>query len=167
MSNGNLRLDIAQLERTIENLLVTYPELKDDDVLRADMFEAESNLHDVLAALVDKEREAKAMAGAIKERMGELAARKKRYARQEDAMRDLIQKIMEHADLRKCTLPEATLSISFKKATPVVVDPDQLPDECVTREPNKTVINEWCAAGNIPDGVTVGNGADSLTIRVK
>ena len=165
----SLRLDIATLERDIANLLVTYPELAEDDVLRADMFEGQTNLHDVLAACVDREREAKAMAGAVKERISDLSARKARYERQQDAWRDLIQKIMDHAGQAKITLPEATLSISHRKPSPIISDEAALPDECVelVRKPVMATIKAWVDAGNMPDGVTMSNGSTSLTIRVK
>ena len=165
----NLRLDIATLERDIANLLVTYPELAEDDVLRADMFEGQTSLHDVLAACVDREREAKAMAGAVKERISDLSARKARYERQQDAWRDLIQKLMDHAGQSKITLPEATLSISHRKPAPIIVNEALLPDECVelVRKPVMAIIRDWCAAGNVPEGVAMSNGSTSLVIRSK
>ena len=165
----NIRLDVAQLESAIANLMLQYPELAEDETLRADMLEGSTNLDEVLAAIVDKEREAKAMAGAVKARMDDLAARKARYERQQEAMRSLIQHLMERADLRKFTLPEATLSIAFRKPSPVITDDAALPDECIqmVRKPVMATIKAWVEAGNIPEGVTIGNGHDSLTIRVK
>lgn len=166
---NNLRLDVAQLEQAIANLLVTYPELTDDETWRADTFEGSTNLHEVLADIVNHEREAKAMAGAVKERISELSARKARYERQEEAWRGLILKLMEHAGQAKVTLPEATLSLSHRKPAPVVTDETALPDECIQmiRKPIMATIRDWCEAGNVPDGVTIGNGTVSLTIRVK
>lgn len=166
---SNLRFDIATLERDISNLLVTYPELAEDDILRADMFEAETSLLDVLAACVDREREAKAMAGAVKERISDLSARKARYERQQDAWRDLIQKLMDHAGQAKISLPEATLSVSHRQPEPVIFDEDALPDECVKtiRAPDKATIRDWCKNGNIPDGVRLSNGRAVLTVRAK
>ena len=166
---SNLRLDIATLERDIANLLVTYPELAEDDVLRADMFEGQTNLHDVLAACVDREREAKAMVDAIGERMDALAARRARYKNQIEAWRSLIQKLMDHAGQAKITLPEATLSISHRKPSPIISDEAALPDECVelVRKPVMAIIRDWCAAGNVPEGVAMSNGSTSLVIRSK
>jgi hypothetical protein len=166
---SNLRLDIATLERDIANLLVTYPELAEDDVLRADMFEGQTNLHDVLAACVDREREAKAMAEAITARMDDLSARRGRYKQQVEGWRLLIQNLMDRAGQAKITLPEATLSITHRKPSPIISDEAALPDECVemVRKPVMATIKAWVEAGNMPDGVTMSNGSTSLTIRVK
>jgi hypothetical protein len=165
----DIRLDVAELERAIANLLVTYPELAEDDELRADTFEGETDFHKVLAALVDREREAKAMAGAVKARMDDLATRKARYERQQEAMRSLMGHLMDRAGQRKVTLPEATISVSFRKPAPFVADEAALPDECckVVRKPDMATIKDWCEAGNIPDGVAMSNGKDVLTVRAK
>jgi hypothetical protein len=165
---SNPRLDIATLERDIANLLVQYPELECDDVLRADMYEG-LGLHDVLADILDKEREAKAMVGALKERIDDLTARKARHERRQEAMRQVIQHLMERANLPKVTLPEATLSITHRKPSPIISDEAALPDECVemVRKPVMATIKAWVDAGNMPDGVTMSNGSTSLTIRVK
>lgn len=165
----DIRLDVAELERAITNLLVTYPELAEDDDLRADTFEGETDFHAVLAALVDREREAKAMAGAVKSRMDDLATRKARYERQQEAMRLLIAHLMDRAGQRKVTIPEATISLSFRKPAPIISDEAALPDECVrlVRKPDMATIKDWVEAGNIPDGVSISNGKDVLTVRAK
>lgn len=166
---SNIRLDVAQLEHAIASLLAQYPEMAEDDVLRADMLEGATDIDGVLSRLVDLEREAKAMAGAIKERIGDLTERKARYERQQEAWRKLILHIMEYADQRKVTLPEATLSIMHRAPAPIIADEAALPDECVklVRTPDKATIKAWCEAGNVPDGVVMSNGSTSLTIRSK
>lgn len=162
----NVRFDIAQLTQSIEALRVQYPEIMDDEVLRADVFEGETDLHGVLAKLVDLANEAAAMAEAIKLRSGDLSARKARYDRQEEALRTLIQSLMEKADLTKITLPEATLSVSFRKPAPIVVDEAALPDEfCkIKRSADMAKIKE---AGTLPPGCTMSNGKNVLTVRTK
>jgi hypothetical protein len=162
----NMRFDIAQLTQTIDAILIQYPELAQDELLRADMLEAETDLHGVLAKLVDLSNDAAAMALAIKMRSGDLSERKARYERQEEGLRSLIQTIMERADLPKVTLPEATLSVSYRKPLPLVVDEAALPDEfCkIKRLPDMAKIKE---AGTLPPGCTMSNGKNILTVRTK
>jgi hypothetical protein len=162
----NMRLDIAQVTQAIEALRVAYPEIAEDEVLRADMIEGETDLHGVLAKLVDLANDAASMAEAIKIRTGDLAARKARYDRQEEALRSLIQGLMEKADLSKVALPEATLSISYRKPAPIVVDEAALPDEFCKfkRAPDMAKIKE---AGTLPPGCSMSNGKNVLAVRTK
>ena len=166
---AHIPINAQSLIAEIAALKHAFPELEDDADLLATTLEGETNLHDVLAACVDREREAKAMAGAVKERISDLSARKARYERQQDAWRDLIQKLMDHAGQAKITLPEATLSISHRKPSPIIVNEALLPEECcdLVRVPNKATIKVWCGNDNIPDGVTMSNGSSSVTIRVR
>lgn len=165
----NMRFELSELQHQIETLLVQFPELADDEQLRADTFEGETDINAVLARLVDMANEAASMAEAVKIRTADLATRKARYDHKEDAMRALILAVMERANLSKVTLTEATLSISHRKPAPVIADESALPPEClktVTR-PDMATIKAWVEAGNIPDGVTMSNGSTSLTIRTK
>ena len=165
----DMRFELSELQHQIETLLVQFPELADDEQLRADTFEGETDINAVLAKLVDMSQEAASMADAIKARAAELTARRTRYENKEDAMRSLIRHVMDKASLTKVTLPEATLSIAFRKPAPVITDEAALPPECLKTitKPDMTTIKAWVEAGNIPDGVAMGNGTTSLTIRTK
>lgn len=162
----NIRFDIAQVASAIEALRVSYPEIAEDDILRADMIEGETDLYAVLAKLVDLANDAGAMAEAIKIRKADLDARKARYDRQEEGLRSLIQNLMEKADLSKVALPEATLSLSFRKPAPIVTDEAALPDEFCKfkRSPDMAKIKE---AATLPAGCVMSNGKTVLTVRTK
>jgi predicted nuclease with TOPRIM domain len=162
----NVRFDMAQVTQAIDNLRAAYPEIAEDDILRADMLEAETDFHGLLAKLVSLSGDAASMAEAIKLRNADLAARKARYERQEEGIRSLMQSLMEKADLQKVTLPEATLSVSWRKPAPMVIDESQLPDEfCkIKRSADMAKIKE---AGTLPPGCTMSNGKNVLTIRTK
>lgn len=166
----NLRLDIAELQRSIDTLLVQCPELAEDETLRADMIEGSTEINDVLARILDKLNDAVWLKEAITKRIQEISARKARYERQEEALRGLIQSIMERADLNKLTLPEATLSVSWRQPAPVVVDERSVPDAFCrfARTPDIGAIRREIAAnGPIPPGVSMSNGKSVLSIRTK
>jgi len=168
----NAQFDIAQLKTSIENLVTTYPELAEDEILRADMFEAETNINNVLSTLVDKALDAATTQDAIALRQKDLAARKARYGKQEDALRGFMLSIMELADLKKATLPEATLSVSFQKPKLMVTDEALLTDDLkktvTTVSPDMEKIKEAYEAFNVvPDGVMLTNGKNILRVLNK
>lgn len=161
---SNVYLDSIELRQQIDALLIQFPELQEDEVLRADTLEGETNINAVLEKLVSMAGDAGAMAEAIKIRSRALSDRKGRFERREEAMRTLIQKIMERAELNKVQLPEATLSLSFRKPAPIVIDEAALPDEFCKfkRSPDLAKIKE---AATLPPGVTLSNGKHVLAVR--
>jgi len=163
-----MRITLAELHASIDALLAAYPELADDETLRADMFEAETSLYEALEIVVGKAQEARTMKDAIGLRQDALAERKARYERQEEAFRSLIQSLMEKADLTKIVLPEATLSVSMRAPSPIVEDADALPDHCVRlkRSPDMEAIKKALKSGDVP-GVRMSNGKAVLSIRTK
>ncbi len=53
-----MRVDVDALRQSIDALLITYPELAEDEQLRADMLDGETDLALVLARLVDEANDA-------------------------------------------------------------------------------------------------------------
>ena len=164
----NIHGDIAYLNALIAELLITHPELADDEELRADTFEGETDLHNVLTKLVSMAMDAASFAEAIKARGDDLAERRKRFTNKEASIRGLIQSILERANLPKVQLLEATLSIRQIAPSPIVTDADLLPDTCVKieRKPDMAAIKEAMSTGEVP-GIAMSNGKTSLTIRTK
>lgn len=161
---NNIYLDTRELRQQIDALLIQFPELNEDEVLRADTFEAETSLHAVLEQIVSILREAETTRDAIGARINTLLERMNRFDTRREALRSLIQKIIERADLKKVQLPEATLSISFRKPAPIVVDEAALPDEFCKfkRSPDMAKIKE---ATELPPGVAMSNGKNILSVR--
>ena len=165
----NINADIQYLKSRIEALQIEYPELADDDDLRADVFAGETALPEVLAKLVNTTLEAETMSDAIKGRATELAARKARFDRKANASRGLILDLMERANFPKLQLTEATLSVRQIAPSPIVIDEAALPDNCVRieRKPDMKAIKAEIEGGREVQGVAMSNGKASLTIRTK
>lgn len=167
----NIRVDVAQIEGAIAGLLATYPELAEDEALRSDVIEGETDLHSVLTRLVRIAADADDMAAAIKTRKAALTERQARFERREEAIRSLITSLMGRADLSKLVLPEATLSVAARKPRPQVFDEAQLPEELwrVRREPDlKKIQDAYVQTGLLPPGVSMTNGGEPvLTIRTR
>lgn len=158
--------DITYLEAQLTDLFAAYPELAEDNELRADMLEGETDYHAVLARLVAQEREADSLAKGTAERIRDIQGRKARYERKKAAVRELMHRLLKAAGLPKVTLPEATVSIGRKAAAVEITDEDALPDNVVriTREPNKTAIKEALALGDVP-GARMGEVGEQLSVR--
>ncbi|WP_371835637.1 siphovirus Gp157 family protein [Ochrobactrum sp. C6C9] len=162
-----LAYDVTVLEREFADLVAAYPELAEDEELRADTIEGETDAYRVLGKIVAVERDANSMALAIGERAKDLAARKERYARRKDALRALLLRLLKAADLTKVSLPEATVSIGKGRAGVEIVDESLLPDNVVKlkREPDKTAIKAALDAGEDVPGAALREGQPTLTVR--
>lgn len=164
-----MNLNPEQVRRTIESLIVRYPELQDDEEAWRLTLESETNAFECLRMIERKRQEAETMYRAIDTNMCELRARQERFERREEAMRALELKILEAADLRKAELPEATLSIANGVRKVIITDESELPDDAfrVKREPNKQLIKAWMDAGQEVPGAILSNAEPHLTIRTK
>lgn len=162
-----LAYDVATLESEFADLLAAFPELAEDEELRADTIEGETDAYRVLSKIVAIERDANSMIAAITERAKELSSRKERYTRRKDAMRSLLLRLLKAADLNKVSLPEATVSIGKGRAGVEIVDEALLPDNVVKlkREPDKTAIKAELDAGNEVPGAVLRIGGETLTVR--
>lgn len=165
----NIHQNIYDLRGAIEALLLEYPELAEDEVLRADTFAGETNMEETLSQLVEMISDADSMVEAIKSRIAALSERKARFERREDALRSLAKGLLEKADLRKFVLPEATVSLSYRAPAPVITNEAAIPDDFCKfkRSPDIKKIKEAYADGKSVDGTALGNFSHSLTIRFK
>ncbi|TWH01792.1 viral Gp157 protein [Ochrobactrum sp. J50] len=166
-SQNYLAYDVTVLEREFADLVAQWPELAEDEDLRADMIEGETDAYRVLGRIVAIERDANSMVLAIGERAKELAARKERYARRKDAMRALLLRLLKAANLNKVSLPEATVSVSKGRAGVEIVDESAVPARFlkVVKSPDKTLIKEALDAGKTVKGAVLREGQPTLTVR--
>lgn len=169
MADKYLYLDAQNVKATVADLLAAYPELAEDEALRLDMIEGETDLHTIVSRALDVRQEAETMVEAIKARAENLAARKARYERQSEAMRKLIKSVMEAAHADKLVLPEASLSIGKAREAVNVLDVMALPQGYfkTERKADKTAIKAALAAGEAIPGAELVLGDTSLTIRAK
>lgn len=166
-----MRLDPQIVIQQINNLVLQWPELGEDEILRADMIESEVEDFDaLLTRFLRMIADAQALADGTELRVKELQARQARFERRIEAYRALILKLMLAADLKKRELPEAT--ISTRRIPPKVLgEPDMhyLPDDMaiITRKPNRAAIKAALESGTRVDGCELSNGDVGITITVK
>lgn len=168
-ANDNfLQADVANLLAEVDGLLKAFPELADDDALRADMLEGSTQAFDVLTRLVNIERDADSMAKAIANRISDLQARKARAEKRKEAMRVLMLRIMRGAGLSKASLVEATVSVGKGRDSVEITDEEALPNRYikVSYTPDKTAIKAALDAGRKVKGAAIKTGEDVVTVRV-
>lgn len=164
-----LAMDVATVARHVEALFTAFPELADDEALRADMVEGETDLHRVVSRALSHKLEARAMVKGMELVKADLAERNARWQRRDDAMGVLIKGLMDVAGLEKLTLPEATISINKARASVEITDESELPQGFVKliRQPDKTAIGDALKAGADVPGASLTYGEPSLTVRTK
>jgi|SRR5215472_11917694 len=163
------RLDVVLMQQAITELLLAHPELEEDEVLRADTIEGETETFTLLSKLVRLVGQAKVLELGTAAYIAELQSRKARFERRQDALRGLVLKLMNTAELTKMELPEATLSIRAGTPKVVIVDETQIPEEyCrVKIEPDKIKIKAaLITTGSVP-GAMLSNAEPVLAILTK
>jgi len=162
--------NVDRLRIEIEALLRDYPDLAEDDVLRADTLEGATDIRDVLIGLGRALDDSKALVAGVHSRIEELCARKERFDARTDLIRDLIFRVLDSAQLKKIELPEVTLSLrNNPPALTGNTDPALLPDELVkiTRAVDRKKIRAAIEAGQAVPGFQLSNAPPSLMVRVK
>lgn len=164
-----IQADAANVKAAIADMMAQFPELADDETLRADMFEAEADLNRVIDKAIREKLDADTMAAAIKERVSDLSERKRRQERRAEAMKGLVKSLMLAADLPKVVLPDATVSITKPRTKVNVTDIDALPQGTfrVVREPDKKALMEMLSAGEEVPGAELVLGDETLSVRTK
>jgi hypothetical protein len=164
-------ITIAAIERQIEDLIASYPELAEDETLRADMIDGETDATKILSRIVNRMREAEEMVSAIIKRKNDLDARAARFDRQAEAMRSLAFRIMDAAQVRKMPLPEATLSIRAVPPSVLISDASQIPAEFIVTKteerPDRQKIKEALQEGREVPGAILSNGGSTLAVKLK
>lgn len=163
------RLDAATIKHQIDNLLAAFPELADDDVLRADTFEGETDLHEYLERLEDKRQDAVAFADAIDARIELLKERRDRFKRRDQGLRGAMFAALQWANVPKAELPIATIAIRQGTAKVVISDESIIPlPFCrIKREPDKIKIKAALEAFESVPGASLSNAEPVLTVRIK
>jgi hypothetical protein len=163
-----MSFDVAIAQAEIAALLDANPELAEDETLRADMVEGCTSAFDVLSRIARRMNTARTMSAATKAHAMEIRDRASKFERQEDAMRELAERIMRAADLRKAVLPEATLSIRAVPPSVEIMDETEIPEAFwkVMKSIDRAALKEALKSGDFVPGAALSNGGETLSVRV-
>lgn len=169
MNERFLAVDAASVKAIVADLKAKYPELEEDAGLFADVLEGQTSFYELINQALDIKLDADAMVEGIKLREQALDIRRKRFEDKSDAMRAIIQQLMDVANQRKVMTPVATLSVQAGKSKTVVYHPEELPQGYfkLIRKPDTKAITETLKAGGTIPGATLELGSPTLTIRTK
>lgn len=110
-------------------------------------------------------------ADAVEQRIKELSERKSRLLHTAQTMRDVVLQCMDIRGEKKIQSPALTLSVSQVKPGIVITDESAVPTRFFVPQPPKldkaTLKEAVLADGEVVEGVTVGNGKLTLSIRRK
>jgi hypothetical protein len=164
-----MRLDVKQVQDQITALLLAHPELVEDEVLRADSIEGQTGTFEFLSRIVRLIGSTQAIISGTADYIGELQERKARLERREQALRSLIFKVMNTAELKKAELPEATLSIRTGQPKVLIINEKEIPDEFmrIKKEPDKTRIKVALSNNQNVPGAALSNVEPVMAILTK
>lgn len=165
--NAFINVDIADFKAHIASLFAAYPELAEDDELRADMIEGETNLNRIMDKLLSIYMEAQSSAAATKQRKVDIADRQVRFERKAEGAKALMKSVMQAADLPKLQLPEATVSITKPGTKVNVLDVNELPQGffVVERKAKSAEIKEALEKGESIPGAELVLGDEGIMVR--
>lgn len=161
--------DATYTAQAIDAMLKAYPELMEDDDLRADMLEAETSLPALASKIVRVRGERLAHAEGLNAYIKDLTQRRDRLARGADGLKGLLLKLMATAKLPTLPLPEATVSVRPGSNSVSITDIDALPQGYfgTQRVPLKDAIKASLEAGQPVPGAALVTGESVLAIRQK
>jgi antitoxin component HigA of HigAB toxin-antitoxin module len=163
------RLDPAFVRQEISQLLANNPELGEDEVLRADMIEGSTGAHEFISEMLRRIAAATIVIDGIGLYKADLNERLARMQRREEALRGLILKLLQHADLRKVELAEATVFQRAGSRKVIITNELMIPEGFVRikREPDKLAIRAELQRGGDVPGCLLSNAEPSLTIKTR
>lgn len=165
LPDQDIRERINQLRR------LRYESESADVADLSDVLTRADDFRDLCLAIAEEAVEREHQAEAIDQRIKELTERKARVLRSAETMRDVVLQCMEIRNERKIQSPTLTLSASQVKPGIVVTDEAAIPSRFFTPQPpklDKSALKEAVLTdGEVIDGVAIGNGKSTLTIRRK
>jgi len=151
----------------IERLRITAHSLPDDDPDKLEMLNIEGDYSKLMDWALKKRNEAAVTADSCAALIDTYRARKASFEMKSAKLKDFIQSIMDAAGERKYQGAAGTASIRFVAASPVIVNEDSIPERFFKTERKilKADINKAIKDGEEIQGVAMGNGYETLTIR--
>ncbi len=148
-----------------------WPEADDETLL--DTLEGETDLVELIVAVLESAENDKAMAAHIGERIKELNERSARFEKRAETKRKVVQMAMERSGRSKIEAPAFTVSLKALPQSLIVLAAEKIPDaymaqpEPPPKRPDRRAILEALKAGTAVEGCTLSNGGQSLAVRKK
>jgi hypothetical protein len=160
--------NLDTVRNEITALLLAWPELADDEVLREDMIEGSTAAPEFLSELLRKVAATDVLLTGTREYRREIDERVQRLKRRKEAFRQLIKKVMELAGTKRMERVEGTVTIKNGVPHTIITDLASIPVDFirVVREPDLTKIKAAIKAGEFVPGAELSNAEPTLQIRI-
>lgn len=160
-----VRYDLTRMQ--VAAIVAMLPD-DEDDVLRADMIEGETDLYEFVSKLLASIETDEGDVNALAEQIDVRKQRQERAKMRIASRRDMIMALMDVAGVDKLMLPEATVSKRIIAPKPTFPNVDLVPDEYCKfdRKLDRDKLKEVDPA-NLPSWATMDNGGQSITVRRK
>lgn len=164
-----INANIADFRAQWHDIIEAYPEIAEDESLRADVLDAETDFNRLVGRLTSRLLDAMEIAAGAKARKQEVAERQSRFERQAEGFRGLLKSLLQFADMQKVVLPEATVSITKPRVVVEITDLDAIPQGFAKFEKraDKAAIKAALEAGEQIPGAALGLSDDGLMVRTK
>lgn len=161
------RLDPVAIARMADEIRDVLGDDFDADTF-LDTLDGETDALDILDALIAQDREAAALAEAIKAQVADLAARKARMEARSRAAKAAMFTLLDATGERKIERPGATVSRRAGSPSVVITDEDAVPSQLCQfkKTPDKKAIKAQIEAGEAVPGAEIQIGPDGVTVRV-
>lgn len=168
LSSPNITSELSTHLRHRDLLLQQLPEI--DDETLADTLEGLTNLHEMIAVIVQSALIDEALSSGLKARITAMRDRLMRLEARASRKRDVALIVMMKADIRKISDPEFTASLR-RGAKKVLVDQeDQLPARYWIAQParlDRQLLLNDLKAGNAVPGASLIEGGAQLGVRTR
>jgi hypothetical protein len=160
------RLDPVAITRMADEIRAILGEDCDLETL-LDTLDGQTDALDILDQLIAQDRDAAALATAIKAQISDLTARKARMEARSRAAKAAMLTLLDAVGARKIERPAATVSRRSGSASVVITDETAVPSQlCQIRKvPDKKAIKAQIDAGEDVPGAEIKIGADGVTLR--
>lgn len=166
--------DVQYLRQQLMLLLHDAPELREDEQLRIDVVDSETDIIDFIKRLVNDIQDANALIDGTENRIKELEARKSRFELRVDKLKQIVHLLLQELDLKR-PLQLSAATVYLQKGQPKLIGdfdvrnhPD-LPEEYTwtTRGISKSAIVAALKAGKDIPNFHLSNPGTVLMMKVK
>lgn len=161
---------LRELRAAATWLSENHPDLAADEQAWVDTLDGITNGLDLAEYLAERMLKLEALEQAARQRAGEIEGRARRFAAQQEKLRNLVQALVEAAGGKPVVRPTVTLSLRAVAPKVIEIDASRTPPEYLRQPPatpDRTAIREALKAGKEVDGWTLSNGAKSLSILTR
>lgn len=166
-----LAREVTLHEQMRADFKALFPDADEETIL--DTLEGETDLVELIVAVLESAETDKGMAAACETRIAELTERAARFLKRADAKRGVVKLAMERSGRPKIEAPAFTVSLKAVPQSVIITAQEQIPATYMVQpeppppKPDKRAILEALKAGTAIAGCTLSNGGQTISVRRK